>query len=99
MASDSKDDDKSLVKNSIQKNYSSQRTTDLSSGGSFLIKEAKSEVITGMCTCLACNQPSAFTPFKNNTPGMDTRILPYSTVSSVGPLSDYVYIPKGWSTW
>ena len=48
------------------------------------------------CSCFACTQPSAFSPFKNAFgPGSDVN--PFSSIPSVRSFADYVYIPtKGW---
>ena len=51
---------------------------------------------TSRCSCFACTQPSAFSPFKNGLgPGGETNH--FSSIPNVRSFSDYFYIPtKGW---
>lgn len=48
------------------------------------------------CSCFACAQPSAFSPFKNGL-GPESEANHFSTISNVRSFADYFYIPaKGW---
>lgn len=51
---------------------------------------------TSRCSCFACTQPSAFSPFKNGlVPGSEANH--FSSIPNVRSFADYFYIPtKGW---
>ncbi|CAB4024097.1 homeobox rough-like [Paramuricea clavata] len=72
---------------------SSEPDVEHSSGQAVLENEGKSQPkSTSRCSCFACTQPSAFSPFKNAF-GPGSEVNPFSSIPSVRSFADYVYIP------
>lgn len=76
-----------------QRKTSAEVEVENSSGSVAIKNEGKAEqTSTSRCSCFACSQPSAFSPFKT-TFGTGVEANPFSSFPTLRSLADYVYIP------
>ncbi|XP_028394994.1 homeobox protein rough-like [Dendronephthya gigantea] len=73
---------------------SSEEEVEHSVGQAVLEDEGKSQTTksSSRCSCFACTQPSAFSPFKN-TFGNGSEVNAFPTIPNLRSYADYVYIP------
>ena len=78
----------------IKQTASSEPELEHSSSSAVLENEIKSETAktNSRCSCFACTQPSAFSPFKNII-GTGSEGNSFPSIPSVRSFTDYVYIP------
>lgn len=89
IASDKKDWKKDICGETFASQTKEENSESVESGGKY--KEAIASA--SKCSCFACTQPSAFSPFKNGL-GHKNEIRPLAPFSNVSSLADYVYLPS-----